>query len=299
VQAGVTWVGLDTFSPGRVQVADLYDWLIDLRTRYPGVRFIVEPNACDLLHSVAGSFISGWKDDKHPGTIDGLYRVNAPHTLADFILPGHETFLAFRYNGYRQYFNINPTPQIIEEDMRRFAQLGYTPAIFEDKNDIAPVTVARTWETSVPHDLRLSPAVHPLRGRSAVALGGAFRPTERDSSAFTGRGGGGHDSGSSSSFAGVGTVMRSLAGRQGLANDVENQDQPGLALSTVNTIVNSTRASPATQALNRAGSFGALPSANSPKSKGSKPKSSTPIRVVTSKTTAPTKTAAAADNGPE
>lgn len=298
VQAGVTWVGLDTFSPGRVQVADLYDWLIDMRTRYPGVRFIVEPNACDLLHSIAGSFISGWKDDKHPGTIEGLYRVTAPHTLADFLLPGHETFLAFRYNGYRQYFNINPTPEIIAQDMQRFAQMGYTPAIFEDKNDLPPVTVARTWETSVPHDLRLSPAVHPLRGRSAVALGGAFRPLERDSSTFTGRDAG-PGSGSSPPTPNVGAVLRSLAGRPGNAPAEDHQDQPGLALSTVNTIVNSARSTPASQALSRAGTFGALPSANSPKSKGAKSKPSTPIRVVTTKPASPTRTAAASEGGSE
>ncbi|MCC6427397.1 MAG: hypothetical protein IT435_11320 [Phycisphaerales bacterium] len=313
VQAGVTVVGLDTFSPGRVQLARLYMWLHDLRERYPTVRFIVEPNACDLLHSLAGSFISGWKDATNPGNIEGLYRVNVPHALADFLLPGHETFLAFRYNGYREYFNINPTPELIQQDMEKFAAMGFTPAIFEELGGLPTVQIARTWETTVPADLRLSPAVHPLKSDITTALGSTFRPTDRDTGSSSSRG---SDNGATSS-SGVSTFTRAvLAGGSPAKQAPAKNPESGSAESSVNTIVNgggggrgaapgspssvqraltssSRTNSSVSEALNRAGFFGAL--SGKAAGKGSKSKTASgPIKVVTSKTSGqPSQTASA------
>ncbi|MCG3123731.1 MAG: hypothetical protein GIKADHBN_02152 [Phycisphaerales bacterium] len=302
VQAGVTFVGLDTFNPGRTQVAKLYSWLHEMRVRYPKVKFIVEPNACDMLHTLAGSFISGWKDQTPPETPEGLYRVTAPHALADFLLPGHETFLGFRYNGYRQYFNIQPTPDLIEEDIRKFAAMGYTPVLFEDMSTAPPVPITRTWESTVPHDLRLSPAIYPLRGSPALAIGQSYRPAEPETAAKGSKGGGegaGNDGGS-----GVSTIARVYGTKP--TRQTEQQQQQGTAGSSVNTIVNSKSTSApgspvdalssttngagtAAQALERAGFFTALPSTAKSKAKVS----SKPIKVVTSKSSEPTKTAGA------
>ncbi len=233
VQAGVTTVGLDTFNPGRVQLAKLYNWLHVLRVRYPSVKFIVEPNACDMLHTMAGSFISGWKDDKRPATPEGLYRVNVPHALADFLLPGHETFLAFRYNGYRQYFGITPNQALIEQDARKFAAIGYTPVLFEDTTSIPAVPVARTWETTVPSDLRISPQIHPI-GSDATALGDAVRPMNREASPGAGRSGGDGPSVGSASGSTVGSYTRG-GGNTGSSN--KGGDSSSSSGSSVSTVV--------------------------------------------------------------
>jgi hypothetical protein len=318
VQAGVKTIGLDTFSPARVQIAKLYNWLLDLRKRYPDVKFIVEPNACDMLHTLAGSFISGWKDDRRPDNVEGLYRLKSPHTLADFLVPGHETFLAFRYNGYRQYFSMAPTPQLIEQDMRRFADMGYTPVLFEDMSTSPPIAINKTWEASVPSDLRLSPAMHPLRGAAAVALGDTYRPADRQSGAMrdNGNGGGGGGGGGSSGGGGGGggggshAVMGFKASREGGGGGGGGGASTGAAAagsggSSVSTFTRSAPSSvsgalnssgnpagSAADALSRAGTFGALPGRAAAKGKSGK-SSSGPIRVVTSKKNESTKTAGA------
>ncbi len=290
VQAGVTFVGLDTFSPGVVQLAKLYHWLHDLRERYPTVRFIVEPNACDMLHTLAGSFISGWKDDKKPDTVQGLYRVTVPHALADFLVPGHETVLGFRYNGYREYFNTAPNPDMVRQDMEKFAAMGYTPAIFEDQGASGAIAVARTWETTVPPDLRLSPAAYPLKTGTSTALGNTYRPTDRQTPPGESRdsGGGGP---------GVSTFSRLVLGPVPKTAGSQKTADQGTISAGVSTIVNSSKVagkgpssvgdalakssgggvSSATDALNRAGFFTAISSKGA---KNTKSKSAVPIKVV-------------------
>lgn len=206
-EAGVTLVGLDTFNPGYVSISKLYPWLRDLRRTYPKVRFVVEPNACDLLHTLAASYIAGWTDDTPPTKYEDLYRIKNPHYLADFLLPGHETWAGFRYNGHKKYFGMTVDQALLEKDSQHFAEMGYVPAIFEGLNN-PPGSVAASWATTVPADLRLSANPYPLgwvtdAGRQ-YALAAAFKPDSSDggstnSAMAPGAGGGGAGGGGSSS----------------------------------------------------------------------------------------------------
>jgi hypothetical protein len=74
--------------------------------------------------------------------------------MADFLLPGHETWGTMRYGGYR-LFNVEVTPEIIAADAQRFASWGFRPLVFTDLDLTRPVQAAESWRTTVPPDLAL------------------------------------------------------------------------------------------------------------------------------------------------
>ncbi len=152
VQAGATDIGLDTFHTMLTPIWKLYPWLRTLRERYPTVKFCIEPDQCDILHTQAAMFISGW----HPqmpadGGIDWSTLSNQ-HYLADLLNPGHESWGAMSYHVHRAH-GVVITPSAMQAQAERIAQLGYVPVMFEDVPDPREVRAKDSWMDSVPHDL--------------------------------------------------------------------------------------------------------------------------------------------------
>lgn len=188
VRAGGDMIGLDTFSHTYCPVWKLYPWLVEMRLRHPHVLFVTEPIVCDVLHTISPTFVSGWNDfEAHPSP-DDFYLIRNPNYLADFLLPGHEIWGAFRYNGLRRYFNQEPTAEMVLTDMARYASYGYRPC-FNTAPDVPrnSIVAAPTWETTVPADLRLSASPEPFgpvaSGSSHVGLGTSSKPQRGDSRA--------------------------------------------------------------------------------------------------------------------
>jgi hypothetical protein len=152
--AGVTIIGLDTFSPRIIPAWRLYPWLKTLRERYPDVTFATEPITFDILHTLAPTYLRGYDDQQKPETLAELYKIKGPHLMADFLLPGHETWGTMRYGGYR-WFKVEVTPDVIAADARRLATWGFRPLLFTDLDLTRPVQAAESWRTSVPDDLWL------------------------------------------------------------------------------------------------------------------------------------------------
>ncbi len=179
VQAGCRVVGLDTFSAERTAVWKLYAWLRFMRLRHPDVSFMMESRPCDVLHTLGGAVLNGWNDLKPPTTPEDLYSIKHPLWLADFLLPGHETYAVYRYSEWQQYYGITATPDRVIADMQRHAAFGFTP-IMQAPGEIPPVSIeiARPWEQTVPADLQLPDTPVPFGpvrdGSGSVALGTSF-----------------------------------------------------------------------------------------------------------------------------
>lgn len=154
-RAGATMVGLDTFSHKFTPVWKLYPWLQRLQFMFPQMRFVIEPITCDVMHTLAPTFLRGYADKETVETQEDLYQIKGPHILADFLLPGHEIWAGFRYLGLRTYFGIEPTVERIESDMRRYAGYGQVPVFFVDTPLNTDIQASESWLTSIPEDLQI------------------------------------------------------------------------------------------------------------------------------------------------
>jgi len=144
VSLGATTIGLDTF--GRTPVWDSYRWLEMMRERAPGVTFITEPVRADILHTLAPTLVFASKG-----------RAQTPKILADFLLPGHETWGLIRFGDIEADLGRPLSQAERHAEVVRVAALGYVP-VFGDRNanptDPA-FQAAESWRTTVPQDLRI------------------------------------------------------------------------------------------------------------------------------------------------
>ncbi|MCC6659399.1 MAG: hypothetical protein IT437_00800 [Phycisphaerales bacterium] len=173
VRAGVSVIGLDSFSHDLMPIWEQVLWLKAMQAKAPGVKFVIEPSACDVMHRLAASFIDGWNfENVH--TIDDLYKVKNPDALADFLLPGHETWVGMRWDGWRQ-FNATPTPTRIHNDIRRYAQYGYVPVVFQEPAYSAEFRASDTEPATIPPEIRTPRGAHAgiMTAPSVMNGGGA------------------------------------------------------------------------------------------------------------------------------
>lgn len=155
-RAGVTLIGFDAHTHRRTPVWKTYAWIHDLRDRYPRMRFVIEPLGCDVLQTVAGSWVeaSEWPDN--PRSAEDFLAVDGPHVLADFLLPGRELMGAYRFDFLRREFDRPETAAEVARITRQLAAWGYTPLIFGGPHLTDPsIRPGRSWLSSVPSDLQI------------------------------------------------------------------------------------------------------------------------------------------------
>ncbi len=155
IRAGVTLIGMDTCNPSINGIRNAYLWIKHLRERFTGLTFVAEPSPCDILNTLVGGVLPGWALDGSPKTLDDCYPFRNPHYLADFLLPGHETIMSFRYNNHWDFFGWTPTEADIDHDVRWFASMGYIPMVWSGITTVADVEAAETWTWTVPPLLRM------------------------------------------------------------------------------------------------------------------------------------------------
>lgn len=173
VKAGATMVGLDTFHDFATPAWEHYFWLRDMQQRFPRVTFITEPIACDVVHTLSPTFQQHWAWTQPPRSPEDVYPITTPHFLADFLLPGHETWGAMRYIDYQQFYGQRPSTEKILQDMAATAAMGYVPAFAEpiDLNSPALFNAAESWKVTVPPDLQIADD-QVLAAADTTALGG-------------------------------------------------------------------------------------------------------------------------------
>lgn len=134
---GARCIALGDFSHRLTPVWTTIPWMRDMQGRFPGLTFVTAPAMCDLLHVASPS----WAQNPEGALPSGA------NVLADFLVPGHETWVTM--NGP---LNKRPAPPLaaLESDIRRLASWGNVPVVFTDANCPKNVSIARSWELSLP-----------------------------------------------------------------------------------------------------------------------------------------------------
>lgn len=149
-EAGVRELGLDTFTGEHMPAWDLLKWLQTMQHAYPDMRFEAEPLSFDILHLYAAAVYRGYNADAK--SADEVCQVNNPLYLADFLIPGHETIVHWRYEDLEK-FGVEPSEERIVQDIKKFGEMGYIAQVPEKFDLIEKVTADKSWLFTVPADL--------------------------------------------------------------------------------------------------------------------------------------------------
>ncbi|MGP1273173.1 MAG: hypothetical protein ACTS22_07555 [Phycisphaerales bacterium] len=179
IRAGATTIGLDAYVHARVPVWDQYEWLSSVRRRHPDLRIVIEPVTCDVMHTIAGTYLRGWQIVDGRG-YDRFYKVRRPFYLADYLVPGHESWAYFRYGDIRLLPDGSHDAARIQRDAEFFAGLGYTPILNTPFNLTRPDrgVAVPSWLTTVPDRLKTdahrrgAPDILPVPDEDPDAEGG-------------------------------------------------------------------------------------------------------------------------------
>ena len=198
VAAGATMIGLDTFYHRTVPTWMHLRWLDMMRARHPKVTFVTEPITSDIVHTRAPTFLQCWSRRNPAQAEADLHPIKGPHYLADFILPGHEIWGAYRYLEWQQFYGRQPTLAEVEEDMLDLSSKGLVPVMltYQNPNSRASYNAVESWDTTVPEDLRIprDQWKGDMFGTDGGLLGGSFSAPGRDSGNRSGNGGSGDKS---------------------------------------------------------------------------------------------------------
>jgi len=87
MERGTDEVGLDAFK--YVPLWQRYDWMQKMQEQFPTLRFITESADCDIMHTIAPTFMTWQRQHYEP-------------VLADFLNPGHESWIMLRWQEVNQ-----------------------------------------------------------------------------------------------------------------------------------------------------------------------------------------------------
>ncbi len=132
VSLGGTMVGLDAFS--KLSPKKQLVWLNKMRARAPTIKFITEPSNSDYIHVHVPTFYLS-KD------------IHSENRLADFLVPGHESWAQVPGPS-------GTTETEIRLEARRVARLGFAPVLMKTISVGPEENAAESWNVSVPKSLR-------------------------------------------------------------------------------------------------------------------------------------------------
>lgn len=154
--AGATTIGLDALNHWIMPAWEQRRYIEALGRTYPSLTFVAEPAPGDLVHAVAAGFHVAFAAPEDGREEGDFHRLRTPHYLADFLLPGHESWAYFRYSEISTVWPGYISGARVQSDANRLAALGYVPVMSSAHalTDTARATGARTWERTVPEHLR-------------------------------------------------------------------------------------------------------------------------------------------------
>ncbi len=161
VAAGATFFGLDAFgSVSAIPVWDLVKWLEILNERYPDITFVAEKHKPDIVHRLAGNFYQAYnKGRSNPSSVEEVRKITNPHPLSNFVLPGSEIWLSFRFEIPERVPGFIATPEFQRSEFEWALEGGYIPIMF-GMYDWDPSTRAANYWENIPDDL--PPAYSPI-----------------------------------------------------------------------------------------------------------------------------------------
>lgn len=163
--AGATLIGLDDLSHWTMPVWEQRRFIRALRGTYPSMTFVAEPMCADLIHADAPAFSVAYTAPPGGKQEADFHRLTTPNYLADFLLPGHESWAYFRYSEITGIRPGNISPARVQSDAARLASLGFVPVMVSAHalTDPALATAGRTWLTTVPEHLRQAAPTAPTQ----------------------------------------------------------------------------------------------------------------------------------------
>ncbi len=141
-ELNATMVGLDAYVYHN-SIADAFLWLTMLREAAPEIRFVVEPSPPDIIHFQAGAFTDA-------------VLVKNEKVLADFLLPGHESWAQIRYDVLKSRLGRELTDTEKVDEINRVTSLGFVPVIPAGNKRVEAFIAAESWRNTIPEDIRLA-----------------------------------------------------------------------------------------------------------------------------------------------
>ncbi len=138
-ELNATMVGLDAF--GDADPWLVYSYMLYLRDRYPNVKYVAELSPPDIIHTLSASFLFDMD-------------VQEPNLMADFLIPGNETWLCNWGQQLAKQLGRRPTVSEYTTMSRRYAQMGYIILDINEINADSSLNAAEGWITNIPADLR-------------------------------------------------------------------------------------------------------------------------------------------------
>ncbi|MDX9911779.1 MAG: hypothetical protein RBS39_08115 [Phycisphaerales bacterium] len=164
-RAGASTIVLDEFDHRSSPLWKRIGWMQLISEQAPGVHMVVR-GGCDLTHVLGAIAYDGL--DRQASSADGLLPASTPFELADFLLPGHETWLEVDYDVHREKFNAVVSQSQVEADVARVASLGFVPAMYTSRPLRRAYAAHESWTSSVPASL-LAPVFQEPEARHAIA----------------------------------------------------------------------------------------------------------------------------------
>ncbi len=133
IDAGAVLVGLDEFTTGHVGAWDRVAWLTQLQAAAPGITFCSEGMSSDILHRLAPTWLDLYR--AKPDRFGGTLMIRGPFLLADWLLPGHETWAGMLFDRSSDPALHADAIRAAESRMaviRGVARDGYIPVVFAD-----------------------------------------------------------------------------------------------------------------------------------------------------------------------
>ncbi len=202
---GTKTVGLDAFgwelTPGRsLRLLKL------LKQRYPQMQFVTECSLGDIYHVYAPTF-------------EFAHQVIAPNLMADFLLPGNETWLLTDYDG-------NDDGALLDQ-MRHYARMGYVPLTSSRVPPTPDILAAETW-LELPESVRSPRQNQNARandGSMAAGIGGLLTRTRGGARGGNAGGGTGPEIASRSGSSGSGDNAASNAPANSLVSNAPTRQR--------------------------------------------------------------------------
>lgn len=132
---GARMIGLNDFN--KLPAWKAYDWLTELRQNSPGVTYITSPTCGDLLHTLAPAMLVA---NAHPDSPS--MGVDTRFFLADFLLPGHETWGLIRVDRLG-----SPHDDGIRDEIFRIVESGLVPVVVPPLQIDRRIVAEETWRS--------------------------------------------------------------------------------------------------------------------------------------------------------
>jgi hypothetical protein len=126
-ECGAKTIGLDAFAHSLSPTWNLVKFLELALERHPSLKFVTEGRGCDVLHLFAPTWCDGYRYVPSPTRSERI--PTCRFEVADYLVPGHETWVGMQFDRSRNSLLWGPNESINAQvtEIRAVQALGYVP----------------------------------------------------------------------------------------------------------------------------------------------------------------------------